>query len=57
MKIVNLELIMLKMRIIYLIRWVLNWIYFHIGEEDYNKSERKLAKQLDIQKKLINPKQ
>ena len=29
----------------------LNWIYFHIGEEDYNKSERKLAKQLDIQKK------
>ena len=29
----------------------LDWIYFHVGAEDDNKSERKLAKQLNIQKK------
>ena len=29
----------------------LDWIYFHIGKEDDNKSERRLAKQLNIQKK------
>ena len=29
----------------------LDWIYIHVGDEDINKSERKLSKQLNIQNK------
>ena len=29
----------------------LNWVYFHVGNEDSDRSERKLAKQLNIYKK------
>lgn len=29
----------------------LNWLYFHVGNEDSDRSERKLAKQLNIYKK------
>ena len=29
----------------------LNWVYFHVGNEDSNRSERKFAKELNIYKK------